>query len=227
MISFPVLGIYPPLLLLSKKKHPIFRRCAQATSNTTLQDFPLRQNQEKWISATEFQKLKTHHATWPEVQTLEIFAGLTGAWEQCLITNKAYKKLVDLCNSSFLTEAWGSRRCVMAMQNNLVDFHLASPTWESWNHSWIYHNSLPTSTKKNQNSNCRSCCWKEQGSMSRAEGWKPEEHTAQSHEITPSYLEHLFKKQCIQNSSRCQYLWVLMVSHTSQAHMHQNFVTVL
>lgn len=129
MISFPVLGIYPPSLLLSKKKHPIFRRCAQATSNTTLQDFPLRQNQEKWISATEFQKLKTYHATWPEVETLEIFAGLTGAREQCLITNKAYKKLVDLCNSSFLTEAWGSRCCVMAMQNNLVDFHLASPTW--------------------------------------------------------------------------------------------------
>lgn len=152
---------------------------------------------------------------------------LTGAQEQRLIMNKAYKKLVDLCNSSFLTEARGSKCCVTAMQNNLVDLHLASPAWESWNHSWIYHDSLPTSTKKNQNPNCKSCCWKEQRSMSRAEGWKPEEHTAQSHEITPSYLLHLFKKQCIQNSSRCQYLWVLMVSHTSWAHMHQNFVTVL
>lgn len=118
----------------------------------------------------------------------------TRAQEQHPKMNKAYKKLVNLCNSSFHTEGCGFRCCVMAMQNNLGDLHLASPMWESWNHSWIYHHSLPPFTKQNQNPNCRSCWWKEQRSTSRAEGWKPEEHIAQSHEITPSYLLHLFKK---------------------------------
>lgn len=35
--------------------------------------------------------------------------------------NKVYKKLVNLGNSSFLTEGWGFRCCVTAMQSNLVD----------------------------------------------------------------------------------------------------------
>lgn len=51
--------------------------------------------------------------------------------------NKVYKKLVNLGNSSFLTEGWGSD-VVTAMQSNLVDppfsFSYMRIMYE-WNHT--------------------------------------------------------------------------------------------